>query len=140
MNIQELTTETEWRQVFPVMKELRTHLDPETFLELVKEMRKEGYHLFALEEDGEILAVAGVTIRTTLYYGKHLFIHDLVTQKDHRSQGCGKRLLSHVEEWGRRRGCGSVALTSNWTRQDAHRFYEEKMEYDRVSFVFRKIF
>lgn len=100
----------------------------------------EGYRLFALEEDGEILAVTGVTIRTTLYYGKHLFIHDLVTRADRRSRGCGERLLSYVEEWGRSRGCGSVALTSGLARRDAHRFYEERMGYDRVSHVFRKIF
>ncbi|EGK08573.1 GNAT family N-acetyltransferase [Kroppenstedtia eburnea] len=140
MNIRELTTEAEWRRAYPVMKELRTHLEPESYLQLVQEMRGEGYRLFALEEDGEILAVTGVTIRTTLYYGKHLFIHDLVTRADRRSRGCGERLLSYVEEWGRSRGCGSVALTSGLARRDAHRFYEERMGYDRVSHVFRKIF
>jgi hypothetical protein len=36
------------------MKELRTHLDLETFLQLVQEMREEGYRLFALEEAEEI--------------------------------------------------------------------------------------
>lgn len=140
MSIKELTTEVEWRRAYPVMKELRTHLELESFLHLVQEMRREGYRLFALEEAGEILAVTGVTIRATLYYGKHLFVHDLVTRSDQRSQGCGERLLTYVEDWGRSQGCGSVALTSGLARRDAHRFYEERMGYDRVSHVFRKIF
>lgn len=83
--------------------------------------------------------MTGVTIRTTLYYGKHLFVHDLVTRADHRSRGCGRQLLSCVEGWGRSQGCGSLVLTSGLVRRDAHRFYQERMGYG-ISYVFRKIF
>ena len=41
----------EWIDAFPLMKELRPHLDLDTYLSLLDEMRR-GYRLFALEEDG----------------------------------------------------------------------------------------
>ncbi|MDA8352573.1 MAG: GNAT family N-acetyltransferase [Firmicutes bacterium] len=138
MEIRELISEAEWRQAYPIMKELRTHLDESGFVEMVKVMQGEGYRLFALETEGEVVAVAGVAIRMNLYYGRHCFVYDLVTRSDLRSRGYGEELLSFLHEWGRQRDCRLVALTSNLTRQDAHRFYEEKMDYRRVSYVFRK--
>jgi hypothetical protein len=35
-------------------------------------------------------------------------------------------------------GCERVSLASGFPRTDAHRFYEERMGYERVSFVFTK--
>ena len=40
--IRELTTETGWREAFPVLVELRDHLTEETYLEYLAEMREEG--------------------------------------------------------------------------------------------------
>jgi hypothetical protein len=47
MKIIELTTEAEWREAFPVMRELRTHLDEATFLDLMRTMKPEGYRMLA---------------------------------------------------------------------------------------------
>ncbi|EKN64336.1 GNAT family N-acetyltransferase [Schinkia azotoformans] len=137
--IKELQTQEEILQAFPVMKQLRTHLNEATYLTLVNEAQeKEDYRMFALYDNGEIVAVVGFQPMITLYYGKYIWICDLVTDSTTRSKGYGEKLLSHVHEWAKANHYEAVALSSGLQRTDAHRFYEEKMNYDKVSFVFKK--
>lgn len=136
--IVELTTDAEFRQAWPVMRELRTHLDEGTFIEVVQRMRLDGYRLFALRDVGEIVALAGIAVTTNLYDLRHVWVYDLVTRADRRSEGHGKALLEWVEEFARSEGCARVSLSSGVRRIDAHRFYERKMGYERVSHVFHK--
>ena len=74
--VRELKSEAEWRVAFPVMKQLRTHLDEGAFVSLVGRLQVDGYRLFGLFEagdgdrdgggdsdgDGDLRAVAGVAI------------------------------------------------------------------------------
>lgn len=138
IKIEELTEEEQWEKAFLVMKQLRTNLDEKKYLQLIKEMYKEGYKMFALFEKGKIAAVAGVIQLTNLYYGKYIWVYDLVTDDSKRSKGYGEKLLSYIQTWGREIGCGIVALSSGLQRVDAHRFYESKMGYTKSSYVFRK--
>ena len=135
-----LQTESDIRAAFPVIKQLRTHLDEKKYLALVQEAQeKDQYHMFALYQDEEIVAVVGFKPMITLYYGRFVWVSDLVTATDKRSNGYGAKLLHYVEDWARKHNYQSVALSSGLQRTDAHRFYQEKMEYDRVSYVFKKI-
>lgn len=134
----ELTKKEEWIAAFPLMKQLRPHLDLDTYLSLLEEMRPRGYRLFALEEDGQLLALAGVAVMANFYNGRYLFIYDLVTKAEERSKGYGAELVRYLEKFARDQGCHLVELTSGVQRKDAHRFYEEKMGYLRSSWVFRK--
>lgn len=137
--IKELQTQKEILQAFPVVKQLRTHLDEETYLDLVKDAQeKEAYRMFALYDNGEIVAVVGFQPMITLYYGKFIWVCDLVTDSTKRSKGYGEKLLSHVHEWAKTHHYETVALSSGLQRTDAHHFYEEKMNYDKASFVFKK--
>jgi len=136
--IRELTKKEEWIEAFSLMKELRTHLDLDTYLSLLEEMRPQGYRLFALKENGRLVALAGVAVMTNLYNGRYLFIFDLVTKEEERSKGHGAELARYLEKFAWDQGCRLVELTSGVQRKDAHRFYEEKMGYLRSSWVFRK--
>jgi GNAT superfamily N-acetyltransferase len=138
MNIQELKTENEWRAAFPVMRELRLDLSEAEFLRLREIMAREGYRLFAAYNENKIVALAGIAVLTNLAYGRHVWVYDLVTTGAARSQGHGSRLLSFIEELARRENCRCIALSSGLQRTDAHRFYEQRMEYDKTSFVFQK--
>lgn len=134
-----MNTKDEWLEAFQVMKELRPHLDEKNFLELVKEAQeKDMYRIYALYEGDTIVAVTGFKPMITLYNGRSVWVCDLVTSEKHRSKGYGKELLSFIEEWARNRGYESVALSSGLQRKDAHRFYEGKMSYQRVSYSFKK--
>lgn len=137
--IKELHSQKEILEAFPVMNQLRTHLDEKAYLDLVGEAKeKDSYRLFALYDQGEVVAVTGFKPMITLYYGRFVWVCDLVSDQNKRSSGYGEKLLSYVHEWAKDNGYGSVALSSGLQRTDAHRFYEEKMEYDKVSYVFKK--
>jgi GNAT superfamily N-acetyltransferase len=136
-NIHEITTDLERRAAFPVMRELRPHLDEAAFLRLLAEMQPQGYRLFALSVHGRIVALAGVAVMTNLYYGRYVWVYDLVTASHARSRGHGARLLAFIEEFARENGAMAVALSSGFAREDAHRFYERE-DYKKTSFVFLK--
>ncbi|MCA1053713.1 GNAT family N-acetyltransferase [Rossellomorea aquimaris] len=137
--IKELTTESDWLAAYPVMKQLRNHLSQDQFIAIVKEATvSEGYKLAALYEEGRLVSVVGFMPMVTLYNGKFIWVCDLVTASDARSKGHGKKLLSHVESWANENGYPVISLSSGLQRADAHRFYEEKMDYRKKSYVFLK--
>ncbi|AZU62544.1 GNAT family N-acetyltransferase [Neobacillus mesonae] len=137
-NIRELKNENEWAAAFSVIQQLRTHLTSTSYLSHLKQMVQEGYQLFAKYDNGRIAAVAGIVLRTNFYYGNHVFVYDLVTDSQHRSQGYGEELLMYIHEYGKNNGCNMVALESGLHRIDAHRFYESKMGYEKFCYSFKK--
>jgi GNAT superfamily N-acetyltransferase len=138
LTIKELKNENQWKEAFLIMNQLRTDLDEEEYLQLVKDMSKEGYIMFALWEGMKIIAVIGVIKLTNLYYGKHIWVYDLIVDESKRSKGYGDKLLSYVQQWGKGIGCETVALSSALSRTEAHRFYENKLEFNKTSYVFKK--
>jgi GNAT superfamily N-acetyltransferase len=136
--ILELTTTDQWIEAFPIMNQLRSDLVEETYLDLLSEMKEDGYRLFALFAEGHIIALAGVSFRVNFYSKHHVFIHDLITDASHRSLGYGEKLLSFIRNWAKENGAEYVALESGIQRMDAHRFYEEKFNYDKWCYSFRK--
>jgi len=121
-----------------VLREFRRNLSEQDYLNLLEEMRKEGYRLFALRDGDVIVSLAGVAVRTNFHDGRHVWVYDLVTTSTARSKGYGRRLLEYIEDFARRENCRIVALASGLQRTDAHRFYEKNMSYDRTSYVLKK--
>ncbi|WP_348633531.1 GNAT family N-acetyltransferase [Mesobacillus selenatarsenatis] len=136
--IQELTEKEQWLEAFPIMNQLRTDLTQRTYLELLEEMRKDGYSLYALSIDNRIVSLAGLSWRVNFYNKRHVFIYDLVTDPAYRSSGYGEKLLSYIHNWAKENGAEYVALESGIQRDKAHRFYEEKLDYDKWCYSFRK--
>ncbi|WP_254533872.1 GNAT family N-acetyltransferase [Natrinema gelatinilyticum] len=134
--IREVTSDADRRDVFPILVQLRDHLDEESYFELLEEMRAEGYRLFARFVDDEPVAVAGVTIATNFYLGRHAYVYDLVTTAEERSNGHGERLLEFVHEWAAENDCDAVELESGLWRDDAHRFYTDRMGYEKYCYSF----
>ena len=130
----------ELEQAFPIISQLRTHLSLKEYIGIVKIMADNGYKIVCLFENDEIVSYMGFAKLINLYYGEHIWIYDLVTDERKRSQGYGKLLLSYIEEYAKDNRLNCVALSSNIQRQDAHRFYERTMDYERVSYVFVKRF
>lgn len=139
IKIKELINAKEWKEAFPVMNQLRIHLDEEQFVELVQEaVEKESYKLVALFDNDKIVAVTGFMPMITLYNGRFIWVCDLVTDSENRSKGYGEVLLNYVHAWAKENGYDMVSLSSGLQRIDAHRFYENKMQYDKVSYVYVK--
>ena len=138
MEIRELLTDEEMSVAYPVMHELRDHLDESKYLELLAEMRERGYRLIAAEEDGRIVALAGIGRGVNFYYGHYMWVYDLITSDTARSKGYGLALLQHVEQLARDEGCETLALSSALRRLDAHRFYIDKAGMEQSGYTFQK--
>lgn len=139
LEVQELKSQEEFKEAFQVMAELRQHLDEKTYLDLLQSMTKEGYRLFAVRDTGVIVSVAGLAVITSFYCDRHVWVYDLVTTSKARSKGYGRYLMEFIEDFARQENCKLVALSSGLERIDAHRFYQERMNYDKPAYVFKKI-
>ncbi len=111
---------------FPVMAELRPHVDRSEFLQRVKRQVETANYQLAYVADGEVKAVAGFRISECLAWGRFLYVDDLVSKSGERSKGYGGLLLDWLIEYARAEGCDQFHLDSGVQRFDAHRFYLSK--------------
>lgn len=94
--------------------------------------------MFALYNNEKIVSLAGLSLRVNFYNKWHVFIYDLVTDEAYRSFGYGEKLMSYIHSWAKEQGVDFVVLESGIQRIDAHRFYENKLNYEKWCYSFRK--
>jgi GNAT superfamily N-acetyltransferase len=117
-------SEQEISDCFPVIQELRSHLELTNFVTQVQRQQQQSdYRLAYLQVDELVLAVAGFRISESLAWGKFLYIDDLVSKSGHRSQGYGTVLFNWLVDYARDRDCQQLHLDSGVQRFAAHRFY-----------------
>ena len=116
-------TDDQIGQCFPVMHQLRPHLDPTSFVALIRAQQAEGYRLAALVNETSVVAVAGFRIHLMLATGRTLYVDDLITDAGERSQGYGAALLQWLIAQAREAGCNTFSLDSGTQRHGAHAFY-----------------
>src|SRR5215213_9768652 len=124
MEIVELRSAAERTEVLPILRQLYPSLDEGRYAALLAEMIDDGYRQFAVRnEAAEIVAVAGVAVHVNLYYGRHLYVYDLVVREGARSKGYGDLLMDHMEDIARREGCETAALACDLEREGALHLY-----------------
>jgi GNAT superfamily N-acetyltransferase len=123
MKIAPLATEQDITNSYPVIRQLRPHLDLAAFVAAVARMQKQGYRLVGLF-DPDLRAIAGFRLIEMLAMGTVLYVDDLVTAAEHRSRGYGKHLLDWLVTEAKGQNCAYLELDSGLKRLDAHRFYE----------------
>lgn len=126
MTIQQAKTKEDLLKCFEVMKELRPHHDPESFLEVMEEMKKEGYLLLYFEDEDRVVCVAGFRFTTTLYDGLIIDFDDFVTLAAARNKGYAGYMFDHLVSIAKERSIKTIHLNSSHLRYDAHRFYLNK--------------
>src|SRR6185295_965685 len=126
MEITIAITDNDILKCWPVMKELRPHLNETGFLPAVQEMMEEGYILAFIEEDSIAVAAIGFRYMQLLYNGKQYYIDDLTTLPKSRGKGYGGKLLDYVIDLAKKNGFDAVTLDSGHQRFDAHRLYLNK--------------
>lgn len=119
-------SEQEISDCYPVMAELRPHIQSDEFPALIKRLAEIAGFQLAYLTDGEIKAVAGFRISEWLAGGKYLEIEDLVAKSGERSKGYGGELFDWLVELARENDCLQVRLVSRVSRTEAHRFYLRK--------------
>jgi len=68
---------------------------------------------------------------------RFIWVCDLVTDTNNRSEGYGEKPLSNIHKWTNENKYGRVALSSGLQGTDALRFYANKMGYDKVSYILK---
>ena len=131
-------TDGDINDCYDVMAELRPHVKREAFLAIVRAMAPDGFRLAFIRDGARVVAVAGYRVSTNLFYGKHLYVDDLVTAGTERSKGHGRALLAWLRALAVEKGCDAFHLDSGVQRKRAHAFYlREGMELSSYHFSVR---
>lgn len=96
--------------------------------------------LYAALEGGALVGTFQLTIAPGLVdHGARRAVLDAVqVRADRRSHGIGAAMVAFAESQARAQGARTLALSSNKTRVDAHRFYE-RLGYARSHEGFKKM-
>lgn len=116
-------TDSEIESCFDALAELRPHLVRESFLATVRAMEQDGFCLAFIQQDTEVVAVAGYRIYSNLFMGKHCYVDDLVTCAAYSSQGFGEQMINWLRAEARAADCKWFHLDSGTHRDQAHKFY-----------------
>lgn len=90
------------------------------------EIAAEGEHLILVAESdaGFLAGYIEVFPFRTIDADARIEIASLVVDESRRSQGVGRLLMKHAEDWGLANGFTEAGLRSNVIRERAHTFYE----------------
>ncbi len=109
---------------FCVFKQLRPRTAETEFLEQVRRQHQSGGYTLAFVEEGRrVRSVAGFRVSENFYYGRFLYVDDLVTDEAAQGKGYGSLLFDWLVRHAREQGCRNLALDSGVQRFNAHRFY-----------------
>jgi GNAT superfamily N-acetyltransferase len=118
---------------YPIIAQLRPHLQEQDFLGVVTRLSENAGFRLAYVMDGDagvdsgvVRAVAGYRVSEWLHTGKYLEIEDLIAGSAERSRGYGGLLFDWLVDQARLEGCRQLRLVSGVKRVDAHRFYLRK--------------
>jgi GNAT superfamily N-acetyltransferase len=111
------------RAAWPLVAQLRPHLDADALVLQLQRQFAEGFRATVLHDAGAPRAYAGWRVHENLVYGRHMYVDDLVTDATLRSRGYGKAMLDWLKAEARRLGCRRLQLDSGTFRKDAHAFY-----------------
>ena len=81
------------------------------------------YELIGAFVAEKLVGVAGAWIATKIWCGRYLEIDNLVVHPAQRSAGIGARLILHLENVAKDRGCQVVVLDSYTSNHPSHRLY-----------------
>ena len=125
-----------FRMAEAVHRQLRPHLPPDYAGKMAAVFANGGRMAIVVENDTAVSVAVWRLIENTAD-GRRVYVDDLVSDEQRRSQGSGKLLLDWLESQAVALGCDALTLDSGVQRHRAHRFYfREGMHVS--SYCFRK--
>jgi len=122
--IRHIETDEDLDVSFPVMQELRPHLqDPAAYIVQVAHQRTQGYSMLAAWQDGAVIGLAGYRLQDNLLYDRFLYVDDLVVTKSRHRDGLGEQLLQAVRQEALALQCKHLVLDTGLHMALAQRFY-----------------
>ncbi len=143
----EVTTEDEFIEIFPVLKQLGQLETPETLESLTikkswdqyLKSREQNYRLYMAKSTTEILGVVGLRIcDDPLNNGKpYAIINNLVVEEDYRNLGIGTDILERAELVAQKEKCDLCTISFLNGNKDAKKLYEN-LGYSSISQIMIK--
>lgn len=139
-NIFVVQEQTDLERCYPVIKELRPHLEFVDYVNIYNQSRAaDGYQMIAYEVQGHIVAVMGYRFLWDFVRGQHLYIDDLVSTGSSRSLGYGTELLKYAETIAEQAGCKTLRLCTGLENERGVQFYERNHWTKRAYAYVKKI-
>ncbi|MDR2424830.1 MAG: GNAT family N-acetyltransferase [Prevotellaceae bacterium] len=90
------------------------------------EIEKQSVKYFVARDKDKIVAACYICIIPNLTYGgKSIgYIENVVTDKNYRRKGIGKKIIENAVNHAKANNCYKVVLQSGNSRMEAHKFYE----------------
>lgn len=114
------------KHAWPVMQQLRGHLDEQRFIAQALRQMQNGYFLAGNFSEGRPVSLAGYRYIENLYAGRTMYVDDLVTDENLRGSGTAKALFDWLVKEARQHDCAQLHLDSGVQRHRAHRFYLDR--------------
>ncbi len=113
-------------QLAPLATQLGYPSTAEQVAERLREIFEDAAHAILVAENKERRIAGYIEIFPfrTIGSEQRVEIASLVVDESCRSQGVGRLLMDHAENWARARGFKEIGLRSNVIRERAHQFYE----------------
>jgi GNAT superfamily N-acetyltransferase len=105
-----------------VHRQLRTAL-PADYEGKMKRVFAGGARMCVATDGADVAGVAVYRMYENTFYGKQLYVDDLITDEARRSSGVGRTLLGYLEQKARAADFDSLTLDSGTQRLQAHKFY-----------------
>ena len=118
MNFKELET------IYEVLSQLRVELSFKEFDDLIYDMRHIDYKMIGLFERGTLITYAGVAVQTNFYHKRHLYVYDLVTDREYTDKKYKDEMLEYLESYAKTAMCENILLSSSFQREDIKNIYD----------------
>lgn len=82
--------------------------------------------LLALDDNGDIIGIATLSIIMGPIVRKIAYLEDFVTDQSVRGKGVGSALWNAMLEWAKEKNCTELNFTSGHGREAAQAFYKKK--------------
>jgi GNAT superfamily N-acetyltransferase len=80
--------------------------------------------VFIAERGGVAVGCLHMLTATDFFGRRHAHVSVISTTREAEGSGVGQALMSHAEEWAKRRGLTLLTLNVFWANDRARRFYE----------------
>ena len=91
-----------------------------------KIIKSQNIKYFIAKNNGKIISSCYICIIPNFTRnGKSIgFIENVITDKEYRRKGIGKKVINNAIEYAKRQNCYKIILQSGIKRNEAHKFYE----------------
>jgi GNAT superfamily N-acetyltransferase len=126
MNFKTISKKDELYQAYNLLLEIREEQSFDDFCTMFYFMQEDSYRMIGLYEDTTLISVSNIKIDSSTYYGKYIYLYDLVTTKNKRSMGYGKKMINYITSLAMAYKCKNIVLNSLIDKVDAHKFYKRE--------------